>query len=77
MEQQILNLINLQWVNPGLDLFMAALSSYALWMIPIVITVALVAIFGGFKARFMLIVMAAIGFMGPPTRDLALEQISR
>jgi putative MFS transporter len=30
-----------------------------------------------FIAPAMLIVMAAIGFMGPPTRDLALEQISR
>jgi MFS transporter, putative metabolite:H+ symporter len=30
-----------------------------------------------FIAGAMLIVMAAIGLLGPPTRDLALEEISR
>jgi len=78
MEQQILNLINLQWVSPGLDLFMAALSSYALWMIPIVVTVALVVIFGGFKARFMLVVMAvAVGLGGNVLCEIIKHKVHR
>ena len=65
MEQQILFLINRQWTDPGLDLFMAAMSSLALWTVPMIAAVVLVTLFGGFRARAMLLVIAvALGTGG-------------
>jgi undecaprenyl-diphosphatase len=51
MDQTIFYLINERWTNPGLDLFMAALSNLEIWK-PLLIVIVLIAlIFGGFKAR--------------------------
>jgi membrane-associated phospholipid phosphatase len=51
LEQAIFHLINQQWTNPALDLFMAALSDGAIWM-PLLIVIGLIAlVFGGFKMR--------------------------
>jgi len=51
MDQAVLHLINQRWTNPGLDLFMAALSDSAIWQ-PFLISIALLAaIWGGFRAR--------------------------
>ena len=51
MDQTIFYLINERWTNPGLDLFMAALSNIEIWK-PLLIVIGLIAlIFGGFKAR--------------------------
>jgi undecaprenyl-diphosphatase len=57
MDQTIFQLINEQWTNPVLDLFMAAISNVEIWK-PAIILVALVGlIFGGFKARVCLVCM--------------------
>jgi len=57
MDQRILHLINQQWTNSVLDMFMAALSNSAIWM-PFLIAGAIVAVvFGGFRARACLICM--------------------
>jgi undecaprenyl-diphosphatase len=64
MEQQILFLINRQWTHPALDLFMAALSSFDLWLIPILIVIVCAAIFGGFRARAFLIVLGLLIGLG-------------
>jgi len=65
MEQQILFLINREWTDPDLDLFMAAMSSLSLWLVPMIAVALLVAFFGGFKARVMLLVIAvALSFGG-------------
>jgi len=78
MEQQILFVINRQWTSPGLDLFMAALSSFALWTIPMICAVVLIAILGGFKARAMLVVMAvATGIGGAVVCDGVKKAVHR
>jgi undecaprenyl-diphosphatase len=78
MEQQILDLINRQWTSPELDIFMAAMSSYALWLLPIIVTVVLVAVLGRFKARAMLVVMAlTVGLGGNVLCDLIKKSVQR
>jgi undecaprenyl-diphosphatase len=55
MDQRLFQLINEQWTNPVLDLFMAAISNVEIWK-PLLILVALaVLIFGGFKARVCIV----------------------
>jgi undecaprenyl-diphosphatase len=55
LDQTLFHLINEQWTNPALDLFMAALSNGAIWK-PLLIGVALgTLIFGGFKGRAFII----------------------
>ncbi len=57
MEQKLLFLINREWTSPALDRFMAVMSSFDLWALPLAILVLLVLIFGGFKARAMVLVI--------------------
>jgi len=55
MDQSLFHVINQQWTNPVLDLFMAALSDPQIWR-PFLIAIGIGAlIFGGFKARAFLI----------------------
>ena len=51
MDQTLFHLINEQWTNPVLDLFMAAISNVEIWK-PLIVQLVLYAlIFGGFKGR--------------------------
>jgi len=61
MEQTVFHLINEQWTNPGLDLFMAAISNVDIWK-PLLIGVVLFALlFGGFNGRaFIFCVLIAL-----------------
>jgi undecaprenyl-diphosphatase len=61
MDQTIFHLINQQWTNRVLDLFMAALSDIAIWK-PFFVGIALyLLIFGGFKGRaFLFSVLIAL-----------------
>jgi len=55
MEQSIFHAINQQWTSPVLDLLMAGLSDSQIWM-PFLIAIGISAlIFGGFKARALVI----------------------
>jgi len=55
MEQSLFHTINQQWTSSVLDLFMAALSDSQIWM-PVIIAIGISAlIFGGFKARALVI----------------------
>src|ERR1043165_10169194 len=55
MEQSIFHAINQQWTSRILDLFMAALSDSQIWM-PFLMAIRIsAAIFGGFKARALVI----------------------
>jgi undecaprenyl-diphosphatase len=58
MEDKLLTLINRTWTNPGLDGLMAVMSSINFWIIPIIIAVAAFAVYGRFRARAMLVVLA-------------------
>lgn len=51
MDQTLFHLINEQWTNPVLDLFMAAISNPEIWTPLILLLVLYAAIFGGFKGR--------------------------
>jgi len=58
MDQTLFHLINEQWTNPAMDLFMAALSDSELWK-PFLIAIGLGALFfGGFKARAFVVCLA-------------------
>jgi len=57
MEEKLLTLINRDCTSPGLDAVMAAMSSLNLWIIPIALLVAALAIYGGFRERAMLVVL--------------------
>ena len=51
MDQALFHLINEQWTNPALDLFMAAISNIEIWKPFIVVLVLYAIFFRGFKAR--------------------------
>jgi undecaprenyl-diphosphatase len=58
MDQSIFHLINQQWTNPALDLFMAALSDSKIW-VPAFIAIGVSALFlGGFRARAFVVCVA-------------------
>ncbi len=61
MDQTIFHLINEQWTNPVLDLFMAAMSDAKIWQ-PVFVGIGLfLLIFGGFKGRaFLFCVLVAL-----------------
>ena len=54
MDQTLLHLINEQWTNRALDLFMAAISDLDIWTPLIVLLVLYAVIFGGFKGRSLI-----------------------
>jgi len=51
MEQQILFLINRQWTCPALDLFMALITDFAFWTVPLGLAIIGFLLFGGFRGR--------------------------
>lgn len=57
MDQTLFHLINERWTNPALDLFMAAISNAAIWKPLVIVTVLLVMVLGGFKARACILCM--------------------
>ena len=58
MEEKLLTLINRDWTSPGLDGLMAAMSSLNFWAIPLVVLALLLAVFGRFRARAVLVALA-------------------
>ncbi len=55
MEQALFHAINQQWTSPVLDVFMAALSDSQIWM-PFLVAIGISGlIFGGFKARALIV----------------------
>lgn len=62
MDQILFPLINRTWARPSLDLLMASMSSFDLWLPFLVIAAVLTLWFGGFKARMaVLCALAVIG----------------
>src|ERR1700682_359508 len=70
MDDALFHLINERWTNPMLDLFMAAISNVDIWKPLLIVTVLLLVIFGGFRARACIVCMllsliVADQFTGP------------
>ncbi|HUB67024.1 MAG TPA: phosphatase PAP2 family protein [Candidatus Methylacidiphilales bacterium] len=64
VDLHLLYLINVMWSRPWLDPVMAYASDWDTWRIPVIIAVALTLIFGRFRARLFLILMAACLLIG-------------
>jgi undecaprenyl-diphosphatase len=63
MDQAVFHLINEQWTNPALDLFMAAISNVNIWIPAIVLLVLYALIFCGFKGRALVFCVAIALFV--------------
>ena len=62
MDQQLLFLINHDWTSPGLDRFLALMSSAAFWGIPLGLIAVAAAVWGGFRGRvFVLLALLSFG----------------
>jgi undecaprenyl-diphosphatase len=55
MDQQLLFLINRQWTNPALDMFMATVSCFDLWRVPLILLALGIALLGQFRGRMTLL----------------------
>ena len=64
LDLHLLYLINQTWSSPIIDPLMARVSDWDSWRIPVVMAVILALIFGGFRARQFLILMAACLIIG-------------
>ena len=64
MEQQILFLINRQWTIPALDLFMAGITNFALWTVPLILLGCAFFFLGGFRGRAALITILLVVGIG-------------
>lgn len=58
MEQQLFHLINQQWTGDFADWLMAVTTSLDFWVVPIALLLGSILIFGGFKGRAMVVVLA-------------------
>jgi undecaprenyl-diphosphatase len=64
LDLQALYLINQTWSSPWLDPLMARVSDWDSFRIPVAIIVVLALVFGGFRSRQMVILMAACLIIG-------------
>src|ERR1700733_12747400 len=64
LDLQVLDLINRQWSGPWLDPLMARVSDFNSFKIPLAIGAVLILIFGGFRGRLFLVMMAACLIIG-------------
>jgi len=64
LDLHLLYLINQTWSRPWLDPIMAYVSDWDSWRIPVVVAVILTLIFGGFRGRQLLALMAACLIIG-------------
>jgi len=78
VDQTLFHLINEQWTNPLLDLFMAAISNVNIWTPLIALLVLYAVIFGGFKGRALVFcVGVALLVNGNLTVDLLKKFVDR
>ena len=64
LDLHLLYLINVSWSGPWLDPLMARVSDFNSWRWPLTIAVVLTLIFGGFRGRLLVVVMAACLIIG-------------
>src|ERR1700761_3952958 len=69
LDLQALYLINQTWSRPWLDPIMARVSDFNSFRIPLAIAIVLTLIFGGFRGRLFLVIMAACLLIGDALID--------
>jgi undecaprenyl-diphosphatase len=69
LDLQLLYLINQTWSAPWLDVIMARVSDFDSFKIPLALAVILTLIFGGFRGRLFLVMMAACLLIGDALID--------
>ena len=77
MDQSLFYLINEQWTNPVLDLFMAAISDIEIWKPFVILIVLLGLIFGGFKARSCILCTLLALLIGQQVTGILKSAINR
>jgi undecaprenyl-diphosphatase len=77
MDQSIFHLINEEWTNPVLDLFMAAISNIAIWKPLLILVVLSGLIFGGFKARACIVCMLLSLLIGEQLTGILKSAVNR
>ena len=60
MDQPLFSLVNTVWTSPGLDRWMATLSSFDFWIPLLLLAIAGIAVAGCFKSRAMLLVLLGV-----------------
>src|SRR6266513_342185 len=77
MDKTLFHLINRQWTNAVLDLFMAAVSDSAIWR-PLFIAIGISALFiGGFKARAFVICLVLSLLIGSVVTSALKSAVDR
>ena len=77
MDQQLFHLINEQWTNPVLDLFMAAISDADVWKPLLVVVIFAALAFGGFKARACVCCLLITIVIAEPVTNTLKSAINR
>lgn len=77
MDQTLFHLINEQWTNPALDLFMAAISDVAIWKPALILIVIGLLIFGRFRARACIVCMLVALLLAGQVTDHLKNVIGR
>lgn len=75
LDLHVLHLINQTWSRPWLDPVMARVSDWNSFQIPVVIAVILGLIFGGFRTRLLIVLMAACLLIGDAGIDWGFKRV--
>jgi undecaprenyl-diphosphatase len=73
VDLHLLYLINQTWSRPWLDPLMERVSDFDTWRIPLIVAVVLTLIWGGFRGRLLLVLMAACLVIGDGGIDWAFK----
>lgn len=77
MDQQLFHLINEEWTNRALDLFMAAISDADVWKPLLIVIVFAALVFGGFKARACIFCLLIAIVIAEPVTNALKSAINR
>jgi undecaprenyl-diphosphatase len=75
LDLHLLDLINRQWHTPLLDVVMARVSDWDSFKYPLIVAGVLAAIFGGFRARLFLVMMAFCLVIGDGIIDWDFKKV--
>lgn len=64
LDLRLLHLVNSDWTNPFLDWFMALVTDFGFWKWPLLAASAALLIWGGYRARLLVILTLAVVLIG-------------